>query len=247
VIRTPAAPLRSPVVTPYAAASLLLWMLGSIARGMPKKPSSSSSQSRVVRSMSIVRLALVTSVAWMPPSGPPVRFHTTQVSGVPKRASPRSAAARRPSTFSSSHCTLPAEKYVAGGRPALRRITSPRPSASSALAIESVRVSCQTTALYQGRPVRRSHTMAVSRWLVTPIAARSLVARPALVSALPMTVCVRSQISSGLCSTHPARGRIWSCSSWWLATGIPSWSKTMNRVLVVPWSTAPMKSAMAAA
>ena len=80
------------------------------ARGMPKKPRSSSSQSRVVRSMSIVRLAFVTSVAWTPPSGPPVRFHTTQVSGVPKRASPRSAASRSPSTCSSIHWTLPAEK-----------------------------------------------------------------------------------------------------------------------------------------
>ena len=37
-------------------------MSGSIARGMPKKPSSSSSQSRVSRFISMVRLALVTSV-----------------------------------------------------------------------------------------------------------------------------------------------------------------------------------------
>ncbi len=73
--------------------------------------------------MSIVRLALVTSVTWAPPSRPPVRFHKVQVSVLPNTASPRSAASRTPSTFSRIHCTLPAEKYVAGGNPALRRMT----------------------------------------------------------------------------------------------------------------------------
>ena len=101
---------RSPDVIPYAVSSLLAWISGSMARGMLKKPSSSSSQSSVVRSMSMVRLALVTSVAWMPPRGPPVRFQTSQVSGVPKMASPRSAASRTPSTFSRIHWILPAEK-----------------------------------------------------------------------------------------------------------------------------------------
>ena len=97
--------------------------------------------------MSIVRLALVTSVTCRPPSVPPVRFQISQVSVLPKTASPRSAAARTPSTFSRIHCTLPAEKYVAGGRPAFCRMTSPLPSRSSAEAIRSVRVSCQTMAL----------------------------------------------------------------------------------------------------
>ncbi|PRC61081.1 hypothetical protein C6A85_12800, partial [Mycobacterium sp. ITM-2017-0098] len=36
---------------------------------------------------------------------------------VPKIASPFSASARNPSTFSNSHCSFPPEKYVAGGRP----------------------------------------------------------------------------------------------------------------------------------
>ncbi len=120
---------------------------GSICRGMPKNDSSSSSQSSVSRFISMVRLALVTSVTCTPPRGPPVRFHSTQVSAVPKIASPFSASARTPSTFSRIHCTLPPEKYVAGGRPALRRMTSPRPSRSSADAMRSVRVSCQTIAL----------------------------------------------------------------------------------------------------
>ena len=68
--------------------------------------------------------------------------------------------------------------------------------------------------------------------------------RPALPSAVWTTEDVRSQISTGLCSTQPARGRTCSCSSWCLATSAPEWSNTMNRVLVVPWSMAPTYSAM---
>src|SRR5690606_39078280 len=59
-----------------------------------------------------------------------------------------------------------------------------------------------------------------------------------------MTAEVRSQISTGLCSTHPACGRICSCSSWCFPTSLPEWSKIMNRVLVVPWSIAPTNSAI---
>ena len=58
----------------------------------------------------MVRLALVTSVTCTPPRGPPVRFHNTQVSAVPKIASPFSASRRTPSTFSRIHCTLPPAK-----------------------------------------------------------------------------------------------------------------------------------------
>ena len=95
----------------------------------------------------MVRLAFVGSVTCEPPSGPPVRFQMTHESVLPKTASPFSAAARTPSTFSRIHWIFPPEKYVAGGRPALRRITPPRSSRSSALAIRSVRVSCHTMAL----------------------------------------------------------------------------------------------------
>jgi len=79
---------------------------GSIARGMPKNDSNSSSQSRVSRFISMVRLALVTSVMWLPP----VRCQSSQLSVLPKIASPRSAAARTPSTFSRIHWILPPEK-----------------------------------------------------------------------------------------------------------------------------------------
>ena len=95
-------------------------MAGSIWRGMPKIFSSSSSQSSVRRSISIVRLALVTSVTCAPPSRPPVRFQITQVSMLPNTASPRAAASRTPSTLSRIHWILAPEKYVAGGRPVRR-------------------------------------------------------------------------------------------------------------------------------
>ena len=58
----------------------------------------------------MVRLALVTSVTCAPPSTPPVRFQITQESVLPKMASPSSAAARTPSTFSRIHWIFPPEK-----------------------------------------------------------------------------------------------------------------------------------------
>src|SRR5690349_11020934 len=76
-----------------------------------------------------------------------------------------------------------------------------------------------------------------------PSAHRSDACRLARLSAVRITVVVRSQISVGSCSTQPACGRICSCSSWCRATSLPPWSKIMKRVLVVPWSTAPTKSA----
>ncbi|SKW74708.1 Uncharacterised protein [Mycobacteroides abscessus subsp. abscessus] len=39
-----------------------------------------------------------------------MRFQITQLSGVPKSASPFSASRRTPSTFSRIHCSLPPEK-----------------------------------------------------------------------------------------------------------------------------------------
>ena len=92
---------------------------------MRNRASSSSSQSSVARLSSCVRLALVTSVTCKPPAGPPVRFQSTQLSIVPHTASPRSAAARTPSTLSRIHCSFSAEKYVAGGRP-VRSMSSVR-------------------------------------------------------------------------------------------------------------------------
>src|SRR5262249_40002449 len=75
-----------------------------------------------------------------------------------------------------------------------------------------------------------------------PSAARLVADRLVLFSADWMTDAVRSLISTGLCSTQPAFGRICSCSSWWRPTSAPSWSKIMHRVLVVPWSMAATNS-----
>ena len=80
---------------PYTSAEQRI--SGSIAAGTPIASSSSGAQSRVVRSISMVRLALVTSVTCSP-----VNFQISQLSMVPKSTSPRSARSRRPSTSSSS-------------------------------------------------------------------------------------------------------------------------------------------------
>ncbi len=77
---------------------------------MPIRSSAGSCQSSVLRSISIVRLALVTSVTCRPPFVPPVRFHRTQESIVPKASSPFSARLRAPSTLSSSHAIFGPEK-----------------------------------------------------------------------------------------------------------------------------------------
>jgi hypothetical protein len=75
--------------------------------------------------------------------------------------------------------------------------------------------------------------------LVTPIAARSFPSRFATRSAPVITSFVRAAISTGSCSTHPGFGMICACSIWRRATSAPAASNTMNRVLVVPWSSAP--------
>jgi hypothetical protein len=70
----------------------------------------------------------------------------------------------------------------------------------------SVRVSCQTIALWTALPVFLSQTTAVSRWFVMPTAARSEALMPALSSAPRITSWLRAQISAGSCSTQPGFG-----------------------------------------
>ena len=121
-------------------------------------------------------------------------------------------------------------KYVDKGNPVRARY---RPTHN-----RSVRVSCQTIALYTGAPLCRSHTTAVSRWLVIPTAAMSPAANPAAASAPAVTCWVFAHISRGSCSTHPAAGKCCWCSRWSALTTRPVWSKIMQRVEVVPWSIA---------
>ena len=77
-----------------------------MASGMPISAAMSGAHASVSRSISMVRDALVTSVTCTPPSAPPVRFHTSQLSIVPNASSPASARARAPSTLSSSQRTF---------------------------------------------------------------------------------------------------------------------------------------------
>ena len=69
-----------------------------------------------------------------------------------------------------------------------------------------MRVSCQTIAFITGSPVLRSHTTAVSRWLVMPSAAMSSRLAPAFSSASSITSWQRAQTSIGSCSTQPGLG-----------------------------------------
>ena len=93
-------------------------------------------------------------------------------------------------------------------------------------------------ALWIGRPVVRSQSTVVSRWLVTPTAARSRAVILALARAPATTVCTLAQISSASCSTQPGRGKICRCSFCSTPTIDPAASKTMQREEVVPWSMA---------
>jgi hypothetical protein len=122
-------------------------MLGSMDRGTPMTLSISGSQSRVARFISIVRLALLTSVTCTPPLTPPVRFQMHQVSMLPNIRSPASAFACAPGTLSRIHLTFGPEKYVARGSPTLARKRSWPPSLAHPLMSVSVLVSCQTMAL----------------------------------------------------------------------------------------------------
>jgi hypothetical protein len=129
-----------------------------------------------------------------------------QVSTLPNRTSPRSARSRTPSTLSRIHLIFGPEKYVAIGRPVLSRNRSCPPSFSRSLQIWSVLVSCQTIALYTGLPLPLSQTSVVSRWLVTPTAARSLASIFAFCNAPAITCSLRMVISIGSCSTQPGFG-----------------------------------------
>ena len=73
--------------------------------------------------------------------------------------------------------------------------------------MSAVRRSCQTMALWIGLPVARSQMIAVSRWLVMPIATGILPRDRASATMAEVTSTVVCQISSGLCSTQPSAGK----------------------------------------
>ena len=87
------------------------------------------------------------------------------------------------------------------------------PSALSASQSAAVRRHCQTMALWTGRPEARSHRMVVSRWLAMPTARTSEDDTRAAPRARARAWHVVCQISSGSCSTQPARGKRWGSSA----------------------------------
>lgn len=182
-----------------------------------------------------VREALDTSVTCRRPR---VSCHTSQLSMVPKASSPRAARSRAPSTWSRIQRSLVPEKYGSITSPVRSRTASSRPSARSRSQMASVRRSCQTMALKMGRPVARSHTTVVSRWLVMPSAAMSAAVSFACSSAARQVASWLFQMSSGLCSTQPGCGKCCGNSCWALATIWPARLNTMARELDVPWSSA---------
>ncbi len=99
-------PANSPRRRPSPRTSEDERICGSIDIGMPRSAQIAGSHCNVRRSISKVREALVTSVAWTPPSVPPVSFHSSQLSIVPINRWPFRAACRAPGTFSNSHVTL---------------------------------------------------------------------------------------------------------------------------------------------
>ena len=183
----------------------------------------------------MVREALLTSVAC---TWPPVSFHSSQLSMVPKARSPWAAAMCAPLTWSSSQRILVAEKYASSTRPVLCWICSAWPCSRNCAHSGSPRRSCQTMARWMGSPVRRFHSTVVSRWLVMPMALMSLALSPALAMASRAVASWVVQISFASCSTQPGCGKCCVSSHWAMATMLPSRSKTMLRELEVPWSRA---------
>ena len=179
---------------------------------MPIRRRLGSCQSSVCRSISIVRLAFVTSVACTPPSGPPVRFHSSQLSIVPKASSPASARARAPGTASSIQLDLrprevgrqrQADRARAAGR-ARRSPASSRTSARRARVLPDDRVVERPAALAIPQHRRLALVGDPDRGDLARVDARRGERRRRSPRACGC------QISSGSCSTQPACG--WICS-----------------------------------
>ena len=165
--------------------------------GTPKRSSSSSDHASVRMSKSIVRLALDGSVACTPPSGPPVRFHSTHESMVPRA---RSGVDR--------HAALGEQPLDLGGARSTGRARGrwwrARAARSPPRAARRSGPRCAGPATrWRGaaaRPVRRSHATTVSRWSVMPMAAIGSSSRPASSASVAWTAV---QISAASCSTQP--------------------------------------------
>ena len=116
----------------------------------------------------------------------------------------------------------------------MSRIHGSFPWAFSSLHRSAVRRSCQTIALWIGRPEWRSQSSVVSRWLVMPMACSSAGLIDAWRMAVPTALSVAVQMSSRSCSTHPGFGKIWRNSTFAFAFTVRRWSMTSAVLPVVP-------------
>ena len=125
-------------------------------------------------------------------------------------------------------------------RPVLARKLSVRPLALRLSQYSLVRRHCQTMAWWMGSPVTLSQTMAVSRWLVMPMAAMSAAVAPIFCMASTATPSCVAQISFASCSTQPGFGKYWGNSRCETLHISPLSLKRMQRLEVVPASRAIM-------
>jgi hypothetical protein len=105
--------------------------------------------------------------------------------------------------------SLEAVKYGSRRRPVSSDTRGSWPRERRSSQIAAVRRSCQTIARRGAASVRRSHSTAVSRWLVMPTQAG---VAEAAARAAEQALSVACQISSGLCSTQPGSGKCWANS-----------------------------------
>ena len=121
-----------------------------------------------------------------------------------RRRAPRRGSDSTPASYRSCRTRDPARRRdraaSAASTPRSRGLAPTRCARGSALRgsaaqAAAVRRSCHTMAGCSGRPVTRSHTTVVSRWLVMPIARRSRASRPASARAASAVASTACQIS----------------------------------------------------
>ena len=123
-------------------------------------------------------------------------------------------------------------------RPVFCRMVSTSPCFDRLSQYSAVLRHCHTMALQMGRPVVLFQTTVVSRWLVMPMAAISAAVAPMLAMACRATSSWVEKISSASCSTQPGWGKIWVNSFWAMLHTSPAWLNRMQRLEVVPESSA---------
>ena len=168
---------------------------------------------------------------------PPVRFQITQVSMLPNSSSPASARSRAPSTLSRIHPTFgPRSRSRAAGRSCRRKRSWPPSAASSSHELVGARV------LPDDRVVDRLAGRAVPddcRLALVGDAQRGDVARRRRPVERPSDHLLRALPDLHRVVLDPARLGIDLLVLLLVEpTTLPPWSKIMQRVLVVPWSSA---------